>query len=68
MYIVTFNIRSPMKFDSLDSAADFLCSVDYGFVACFDDKNNDISFLLCKLISKKLQNQHRENQLKKDFE
>ena len=44
MYIVTFNIRSAMKFESLDSATDFLCSVDYGFVACFDDKNNDISF------------------------
>lgn len=67
MYKLTLPARPSMTFNSLDAAAEFMCSVYYGFISCIDENGDDHSVTLCKLISKKLANKRRIAQLKEDF-
>ena len=67
MYKLTFPSNPAMTFNSLDDAAEFMCSVFYGFISCIDENGDDYSVTLCKLIVKKLKNKKRIAQLKEDF-
>ena len=71
MYIIYFNDpRKPLKFETMNEAAEFMCSVDYGFLSCIDTSSKyptDCTLSLCKLISKRLENKQRENKIKEDF-
>lgn len=71
MYIIYFNgPRQSLKFETMNDAAEFLCSVDYGFISCIDISSKyptDCTLSLCKLISKRLENKHREDKIKEDF-
>lgn len=67
MYKLTFPSRPSMTFNSLDDAAEFMCSVFYGFMSCIDKNGDDHSVTLCKLITKKLNNKKRIAELKEDF-
>lgn len=67
MYKLTFPSNPAMTFNSLDDAAEFMCSVFYGFISCIDENGDDHSVTLCKLIVKKLKNKKRIAQLKEDF-
>ena len=67
MYKLTFPAHDPKTFSSLDAAAEFMCTVSYGFISCTDENDDDISVQLCRLISKKLNNKKRIAQLKMDF-
>lgn len=64
MYKLTFPSRPTMTFKSLDDAAEFMCSVIYGFKSCIDENGDDHSVILCQLIVKKLKNKKRIEQLK----
>lgn len=66
-YKLTFPARPSMTFNSFEDAAEFMCSVPYGFISCTDENDDDHSVDLCKLISKKLNNKKRIAQLKEDF-
>lgn len=66
MYKLTFPAHDPKTFSSLDAAAEFMCTVPYGFISCTDE-NDDVSVQLCRLISKKLNNNSRLKKLKEDF-
>jgi len=67
MYKLTFPGRPSMTFNSLDDAAEFMCSVFYGFMSCIDENGDDVSVTLCRLITKKLNNKRRIAELKEDF-
>ena len=67
MYKLTFPAHPAMTFNSLDDAAEFMCSVIYEFISCIDENGDDHSVTLCKLITKKLNNKKRIAQLKEDF-
>lgn len=67
MYKLTFPAHDTKTFNSLDDAAEFMCSVIYGFISCIDENGDDHSVTLCKLITKKLNNKKRIAQLKEDF-
>ena len=44
-----------------------VCTVPYGFISCTDENDDDVSVQLCRLISKKLNNNSRLKKLKEDF-
>ena len=67
MYKLTFQARPSMTFNSFDEAAEYMCTVHYGFISCIDENGDDHSVDLCKLISKKLSNKTRLKKLKEDF-
>lgn len=67
MYKLTFPAHDPKTFSSLDEAAEFMCTVPYGFISCTDENDDDVSVQLCRLISKKLNNNSRLKKLKEDF-
>ena len=67
MYKLTFPSRPAMTFKSLDDAAEFMCTVPYGFISCIDENDDDVSVQLCRLISKKLNNNSRLKKLKENF-
>ena len=67
MFTLTFPVQEPQTFSSLDAAAEFMCSVFYGFISCTDENGDDHSVALCHLISKKLENKKRIAELKEDF-
>ena len=67
MYKLTFPAHEPQTFSSLDAAAEFMCTVAYGFITCTDENDDDYSVALCRLITKKLSNKKRIAQLKEDF-
>lgn len=67
MFTLTFPAHEPQTFSSLDAAAEFMCSVAYGFISCTDENGDDLSVTLCKLITKKLRNKSRLKKIKEDF-
>ena len=67
MYKLTFPSSPSKTFNTLDEAAEFMCSVFYGFIRCIDENGDDLSVDLCKLISKKLSNKKRIAHLQEDF-
>ena len=67
MYKLIFPAHELQTFNSLDAAAEFMCTVPYGFICCIDSNGDDHTVTLYKLIAKKLNNKKRIEQLKKDF-
>ena len=67
MYKLTFPAHDQKTFSSLDAAAEFMCTVLYGFISCTDENYDDVSVQLCRLISKKLNNNSRLKKLKENF-
>lgn len=65
MYKLTFPSSPSMTFNTLDEAANFMCSIFYGFISCIDENGDDNSIKLCQLISKKLRNKKESPNLKR---